>query len=116
MKHVKTVHGDPEREFVCHTCGLAFVERHNRDSHMRLVCGGAKPFGCEICGTRFGRKASLTQHIQTVHEKQRPWTCNVCHKSFGQKVRSPSGSCSVCYAGQSFLSNENALGVSGTDS
>jgi hypothetical protein len=29
----------------CELCGMRFVERHNRDSHRLLVCGGAKPHG-----------------------------------------------------------------------
>ncbi|XP_017116063.1 gastrula zinc finger protein XlCGF8.2DB [Drosophila elegans] len=77
-----------ERNYQCPECPARFVQRSNRDchlrnTHMKEYLHACPEMGCE---RRFQQKRERDQHIKTVHRKERNFVCETCKASFSHPV------------------------------
>ena len=72
-------HGD-RRQFVCDTCGLAFLRPRQLMLHKRRH-NGEGPVVCQTCGKSFSTKYALRSH-EYMHMSSRPYMCEMCGNQF----------------------------------
>jgi len=76
------------RDFLCPTCGSAFVTKNSLRLHERTVHDGtAAIFRCDICQSDFRRRDKLRLHVMSVHTGERPHECGVCGRGFVTKSK-----------------------------
>ncbi|XP_016986407.1 gastrula zinc finger protein XlCGF8.2DB [Drosophila rhopaloa] len=77
-----------ERNYPCPECPARFVQRSNRDCHLRNTHMKEYLHSCTEpgCERRFQQKRERDQHIKTVHRKERNFVCDTCKASFSHPV------------------------------
>ncbi|KAH8420140.1 hypothetical protein KR009_006217, partial [Drosophila setifemur] len=72
------------RNFQCPQCPARFVQRCNRDSHVRNTHHQVYSLSCPEpgCGRHFRRRRERDQHVKSVHRKERDIVCGVCQAIF----------------------------------
>ena len=108
--HLDSSH-NPERVFVCSTCGAFFKHRQILQRHQAVhsndrpyECGtchktfktrcnlmnhaaihnAVKKYTCELCGKQFNHITSITTHLKS-HRGEKQFACEYCDKKFVQK-------------------------------
>lgn len=81
-KHVKKVHLNI-RKFFCDHCSYSSFKRFDMTSHvLKHRKQPNKEFMCDTCGTEFIRKTSLRQHWKDFHSNLDPFVCSFCSQQF----------------------------------
>lgn len=77
-----------ERIYPCPECPARFVQRSNRDCHVRNTHRKEYLHSCPEpgCGRRFQQKRERDQHVKSVHRKERNFVCDTCSASFSHPV------------------------------
>lgn len=76
-------HNEPGKN--CKICGKFLKNLSSFTSHMKIVHSDAeKKFICNYCGKGFARQIKLKEHIAAVHTREYLYTCRVpgCNKKF----------------------------------
>ncbi|XP_021959373.1 zinc finger protein 16 isoform X2 [Folsomia candida] len=70
--HMKNIHEEAEKRWICETCGKTYRQEHNLKEHVKMH--SSKSFECPICQKIFSRRANVRLHVKGVHEgvKLRP--------------------------------------------
>uniref|UniRef100_A0A1B6BWN3 Protein krueppel n=1 Tax=Clastoptera arizonana TaxID=38151 RepID=A0A1B6BWN3_9HEMI len=80
--HIKNVHNDLQKTFVCETCGQSFNCKGNLTQH-RYTHG--EEVECDLCNKKYPHRNALSVHKRFVHVKKKPLECNLCGKKFRHK-------------------------------
>ncbi|XP_017086770.1 gastrula zinc finger protein XlCGF8.2DB [Drosophila eugracilis] len=77
-----------ERNYPCPECPARFVQRSNRDCHLRNVHRREYLHFCPEpgCERRFQQKRERDQHVKSVHRNERDFVCSTCNASFSHIV------------------------------
>ncbi|MEQ2179410.1 hypothetical protein GOODEAATRI_024645, partial [Goodea atripinnis] len=78
IRHMQMHRG--ERNFLCTTCGKAFLSSGELRLHNRSHTG-EMPYTCVHCGKGFSSKGHLVVHTRS-HTGERPYLCAECPKRF----------------------------------
>ena len=81
--HVKTMHTNRPKEFVCEDCGNAYYLKGQLQSHikaMHSIEALNKAYMCDKCDFRTSTKSNLECHFQRHEEKK--YQCHECSKFF----------------------------------
>ncbi|KAH8289670.1 hypothetical protein KR054_009013 [Drosophila jambulina] len=76
------------RNFSCPECPARFVQRGNRDRHVRDTHLKEYLFSCPEadCDRRFQQRRERDQHVKTVHRRERDLVCSLCQATFSHPV------------------------------
>ncbi|EDV45448.1 uncharacterized protein Dere_GG12716 [Drosophila erecta] len=76
------------RNYPCPECPARFVQRSNRECHLRNVHRKVYLHACPEpeCGKRFQQRRERDQHVKTVHQKERNLVCDTCSARFSHPV------------------------------
>jgi len=83
--HIKKVHENAERTYICSHCGNSFYTRQRLDQHIATHTSSLedrKVHPCDTCGAKFAQKAHLTTHIRVTHLKIKQYRCKICSTAF----------------------------------
>lgn len=87
-QHVRYVHENEPKQFICTICGSAQRKRHLLLEHMNRH-NGIKPYTCPYdgCEMRFFSKARRSEHSRT-HTGEKPYCCSVdgCDTRFAYAI------------------------------
>lgn len=87
-QHVRYIHQNEAKKFICTICGSAQRKRHLLWEHMNRHTG-VKPYACTYdgCEMRFFSKARRTEHGRT-HTGEKPFCCGIdgCDNRFAYAV------------------------------
>ncbi|KAH8244839.1 hypothetical protein KR032_001178 [Drosophila birchii] len=80
-------HAD-QRNFPCPECPARFVQRGNRDRHVKDTHLKEYLYPCPEagCERRFQQRRERDQHVKTVHRKERDLVCSLCQATFSHPV------------------------------
>ena len=81
-KRSRSSSGVGTRNFLCDTCGKAFVDNSALQRHLRTHTG-EKPFACGTCGRRFSDLSSCIRH-ERLHDDEPRYTCEFCGKTYSR--------------------------------
>ena len=83
-KRSRSSSGVGTRNFLCDTCGKAFVDNSALRRHLRTHTG-EKPFACGTCGRRFSDLSSCIRH-ERLHDgdNESRYTCEFCGKAYSR--------------------------------
>ena len=73
-----------KHDCVCSVCGKGLANKYRLDYHM-LMHTGTRQFGCGQCNKRFMNKHIRNTHIKLVHHGTRSkqtFQCDICKKSY----------------------------------
>ena len=85
--HIKNMH----MEQVCDQCGLKFLNRLQKLSHMHSEHKRRKLFeavACQFCGKKMKNAFSLTNHVRFVHLKMSHFKCDLCSEDSSKAFQS----------------------------
>ncbi|XP_033170624.1 oocyte zinc finger protein XlCOF6.1 [Drosophila mauritiana] len=76
------------RNYPCPECPARFVQRSNRECHLKNVHRKAYLHSCPEpgCEKRFQQRRERGQHVKTVHQKERNLVCDTCSARFSHPV------------------------------
>ncbi|XP_039499962.1 gastrula zinc finger protein XlCGF7.1 [Drosophila santomea] len=76
------------RNYPCPECPARFVQRSNRECHLRNVHRKVYLHSCPEpgCEKRFQQRRERDQHVKTVHRKERNLVCDTCSACFSHPV------------------------------
>ncbi|XP_017055073.1 gastrula zinc finger protein XlCGF8.2DB [Drosophila ficusphila] len=76
------------RNYPCPECPARFVQRSNRDCHLKSIHLKTYLHSCTEpgCRRRFKQKRERDQHVKTVHRKERNFVCEICTASFSHPI------------------------------
>lgn len=87
-QHIRYIHQNEPKQFICTICGSAQRKRHLLWEHMNRH-NGIKPYRCAYdgCEMRFFSKARRTEHART-HTGEKPYICDLdgCNNRFAYAV------------------------------
>ncbi|XP_070074788.1 gastrula zinc finger protein XlCGF8.2DB [Drosophila takahashii] len=77
-----------QRNYPCPECPARFVQRSNRDCHVKNIHRKEYLHSCPNpgCERRFEQKRERDQHVKTVHRKEKDFVCAECNASFSHPV------------------------------
>ncbi|XP_055639760.1 zinc finger and SCAN domain-containing protein 12-like [Toxorhynchites rutilus septentrionalis] len=77
-----------KREYVCTSCGNAFLARSTLKKHEEICITTERNYACEECGKRFTQVGSLRNHLK-LHNSEKTHSCPICAKTFLKKFEVP---------------------------